>query len=99
MAKILTDKEIGDIIKKTIDEDLIDDALTYRKFLTDLAFVVSDYFGGHINLVSDPLSNCSSEDDGRYCVSYSWNEEVPSDGGIYKDYDTDIEIDADGKWE
>ena len=47
MAKILTDKEIGDIIHKAInDPGELDDADQYQHFLEGLGDLICEHFGG-----------------------------------------------------
>lgn len=83
MAKILTDKELGDIIyKATHDAGLIDDGDSYQYFLEDLGNLIANHFGGTRRTVD--------EEDGEYLIAFHVDECVPADGGIYKDYDTDV---------
>ena len=82
MAKIITDKELLEIVSKAINEDLIDDADTYLRFLKDMTGVVADYFGGK-------AGECGMEDGECHCAVHL-SEEVPDDGGVYKDYDKDV---------
>lgn len=86
MAKILTDKELGEIIYLTThDPAIIDDRDSYEHFLEDLGTLITDHFGGERGGVDKiPL------DELNYTVAFHVNECVPSDGGIYKDYDTDV---------
>jgi len=86
MSKVLSDKELGDIIYKAVnDYYLIDDADSYRHFLEDLAVLVTDHFGGDVSMVD------VGADDGWY-VNIHHNECVPEDGGVYRDYDQDMSI-------
>ena len=82
MSKILTDYELLDIVKAAIVGEEIDDRDTYIKFLEDIADVVTDYFGGE--------AGSADYEDEEYYVAIRVNESVPDDGGIYKDYDTDV---------
>ena len=86
MAKILTDKELGDIIyKATHDSAVIDDGDSYEHFLEDLGNLIADHFGGQRGTVDvDP------DDELGFTVAFHMDVCVPSDGGIYKDYDTDV---------
>jgi len=85
MSKIITDKEMGDIIHKaTHDREIIDDQDSYLHFLFSLAELITDHFGG-------THGKASYADDGLgYAVAFNVNECVPTDGGIFKDYDTDV---------
>jgi hypothetical protein len=87
MAKILTDKELGDIIyKATHEPDIIDDGDSYEHFLEDLGTLIADHFGGERGGVDVAPDKDSQE----YMIAFHVNDCVPSDGGIYKDYDTDV---------
>ena len=93
MPKVLTDKELADIVcRATRDESVICCADSYAHFLEDLAQLVCDHFGGERGGVGEP--------DGvlTWTVGVHINECVPSDGGVFKDYDTDV-IWKDGKEE
>ena len=86
MAKILTDKELGEIVwKATHDEGVIDCADSYEHFLEGLADLVCDHFGGTRGSVGQP------DEDLSWTVGIHVNECVPDDGGIFKDYDTDVQ--------
>lgn len=88
MAKILTDIEMAEIIDKIVndaDNPVIVDQDVYFRFLNDLAELITDYCGGDHGTpsydASDKLGNT---------VAFHINDSVPSDGGIYKDYDQDV---------
>jgi len=84
MAKILKDKELGEIVyRATHDEGVIDDQDSYLHFLEDLGNLIADHFGGE-------RGGVDYQDDLGYCVAFHVNECVPSDGGVFKDYDTDV---------
>ena len=83
MAKILTDCEMIDIIKKAPQE--IDDSDQYRHFLESLGDLIADNFGGIRGTVSN------DRDDGLgYTCAFHVNDSVPDDGGVFKGYDTDV---------
>lgn len=82
MAKILTDKELAQIICDAVNDDEIDDATTYKNFLLDIADVVTGYFGGTPGSVGI--------EDGVWYCAVRLSEEVPSNGGVYSKYDTDV---------
>ena len=82
MAKILLDEEGLEIISDTINGTLIDDADTYKRFLKDISSVVADYFGGRVG-------SCD-EEYGQYYCAFHLTEEVPDNGGVYRNYDTDV---------
>ena len=91
MAKILTDRELGEIISKaTRDNGIIECADSYRHFLEDLAELVCDHFGGKPGNVAEP------EYEDNWTIAVHVDECVPADGGIFKDYSTDVQW-IDGK--
>jgi len=86
-TKILTDKDLGEIIwRATHDNGIIDDADSYQCFLEDLAELVCDHFGGDRGSIVQP------DIDMPWTVAIRINECVPADGGIFKDYDAEKEI-------
>lgn len=97
MAKILTDRELLDIVRRTVEDGEICEMQTYLHFLESLAELVTDYHGGRVGTVA----YCHDLDtEGKplgYTVAIDHSEEVPEDGGIYKDYDTDVDWSAGGK--
>lgn len=87
MSKILTGREMGDIIHKaTHDPAIIDDQDQYLRFLTDLAELITDHFGG----AHGEATHTHAYNSIGYAVAFDVNECVPDDGGIFKDYDTDV---------
>jgi hypothetical protein len=55
MAKMLTDKEMGQIIHNaTHHTEIIDDGDSYEAFLEGLSTLISDHFGGYAGAVSRP---------------------------------------------
>ena len=91
MAKILTDREMGQIVHDAIHRsDVIVCADAYRRFLEDLGELLAAHFGGSRGNVGCP-------DDGMgWTCGFHVNECVPPDGGAFKDYDKDVEW-KDGK--
>jgi hypothetical protein len=84
MAKIITDKEMAEIIHKAVNGDLIDCADAYRHFLEDLAGLISNHFGGDVRNISGPFGELP------WTASFNVTDCVPPDGGAFKDYDTDV---------
>lgn len=86
MAKILTDKELGNIIwRETGESGNIDDSDQYMHFLEDLGQLICDHFGGDVGVVG------YDEFDGLgWTIGFHINESVPADGGVFKDYDADV---------
>jgi hypothetical protein len=86
MAKILTGKELGEIVRRaTNDDSLIECADSYEHFLEDLADLVCNHFGGSRGGVHEPDDSLP-----EWTVAIRFNECVPPDGGVFKDYDTDV---------
>jgi len=85
MAKILTDKEMGQIVfDATHRSDVIECADAYEHFLEDLGELIVSHFGGtrgHVGYLADDVG---------WACGFLINECVPADGGVFKDYDTDI---------
>lgn len=85
MAKILTDAELGEIIwKATHDDSTIECSDSYEHFLEDLTELICNHFGGVRGSV------CCPNDELPWTVGVEINECVPDDGGVFKDYDTDV---------
>jgi len=81
--KVLTDKDCADIIRRAIyDSDLIDCTDQYEYFLSDLANLITEHFGGQCSLVD-------VGPDGNWYVCINENECIPEDGGVYNQYDSD----------
>lgn len=90
MAKILTDEEMGQIIyDATHDPSLIDDSDAYMHFLEDLGELIVSHFGGIRGGVGSSDIPGDPEALGWTC-GFHVNECVPDDGGVFKDYDTDV---------
>ena len=87
MAKILTDKELLDIVKRTIEGDEIDDQDQYMVFLDQLSRLITDNFGGNYGQV-----NWDATDELGYTVAITQDGNIPEDGGIYAKYDTEGEL-------
>jgi len=86
MAKVLTDKEMGGIIySATHETDVIDCADAYTHFLEDLGDLITNHFGGERGTVEHDF-----HDGLGWTCGFHVNECVPSDGGVFKDYDTDV---------
>lgn len=77
--KTLTDKDLAKIINRATEETcLIDDADTYEAFLTELATLITYYFGGDVK--------SAGHHNGQWQVVFGHDEEVPP-GSIFDDYD------------
>lgn len=66
--------------------DNIGDEDQLLEFSEDLANVLTKHFGGDIICVG------LTDRDQKTLVSISANREIPSDGGIYADFDKDVPI-------
>ena len=98
MSKIITDTEIAEILVQAIRKPelmpwasvkgMTADA-AYKALLSDLGFLVARHFGGCFNQVAEP--------DGievlGYTLSFNWDRQVPINGGVYANFDTDVSID------
>lgn len=79
-SKTLTDKDLATIITRATDETcLIDDAEIYESFLTDLATLISCYFGGDVK--------GAGHNNGQWQVVFTHNDDVPL-GSIFDAFDT-----------
>lgn len=92
MAKILTDKEMGQIVHDaTHRDDVIEGSDSYRHFLEDLGELIASNFGSERGSVS-----CPDGDGLGWTCGFRINECVPSDGGVFQEYDRDVRW-IDGK--
>ncbi|MGB3945292.1 MAG: hypothetical protein WBK76_00430 [Candidatus Saccharimonadales bacterium] len=90
MAKVLTDRELASIIDDAINKDLIDCADSYEHFLEDLSQLISKHFGGTVHKIGKPDETMG------WTTSFQVDENVPPDGGVFRDYDRDV-VWLDGK--
>lgn len=87
MSKLLTDRDMIDIVRRAPTE--IDDQDSYLRFLDGLADLISDHFGG-THIPSGYYEDMEQEGGTGYACFFKVDDTVPADGGIYKDYDTDV---------
>jgi hypothetical protein len=87
MAKILKDTEMADIIHRAVNEDGMDCADAYSRFLEDLGELICTHFGGERGCVSEP--DYPGDKLGWTC-GFRINDCVPSDGGVFQNYDPDV---------
>jgi hypothetical protein len=107
MSKQILDRELVDIVRRIVeDENSLDDDKTYRRFLLDLGSLLTNYCGGEV-VDADECAEYV-ERDGAYIPAdfaeegattfTAWSvgilatEDVPSDGGVWADYDTDVSV-------
>lgn len=97
MSKIMTDTEMAGLLVQAITHPeqmpraLVKGMSTdtaYKALLRDLGYLVARHFGGRFNDVAEP--------DGieglGYTLSFSWDRQVPTNGGIYAGFDADVSI-------
>jgi hypothetical protein len=90
MAKMITGTELGKIVNTLLtDPGAIDDAEQYSQFMTDLAHLVCEHAGGEVinPAWAGGITNLNAD---NWMVGIHANENIPDDGGIWKDYDTDV---------
>jgi hypothetical protein len=80
-SKLLTLEELSGIVKDSADH--IDDTDNLSDFMMKIAHVITDHFGGFAT-----FSNGGEEPYVRIVA----DENIPEDGGVYKNYDPDIDI-------
>jgi hypothetical protein len=86
MAKILTDKEMAEIVHRAVhDEGEVCDGDSYGHFLEDLGELIASHFGGERGEVSEEWG-----DGLGWTCAFRINECVPDDGGVFSRYDTDV---------
>ena len=91
MSKILTDHELAKIVDSIIDgTEGFDCCYQQLEFVDGLAKLLAKHCGGSIGVTeyTDELDT--------YTTVINVNDDVPTDGGIWKDYDTDVTW-SDGK--
>lgn len=82
MAKILTDKEMFEIINNAPKN--IGDSDCYLSFLEIIAEVISNFFGGTPGKIE------FNQETKEFMCAFHLNKNVPKNGGVFKNYDTDI---------
>jgi len=87
VAKILTDKEMLEIVTEAVtNPGLIDCSDSYRVFMEGLSNLICDTFGGEPGEVAEPDMDL----DLPWTVGFHINELVPANGGVYRRYDKDV---------
>lgn len=85
MAKIVTDRELAEIVVKIVEQpSLLCDEIYYQAFLEDLLALLCEHAGGRPGRVSPP------DDDLPTTAAVHRDCEVPPDGGAWACYDTDV---------
>lgn len=85
MSKVLTAGEVQEILQRLITGDEIDDTDTYSRCLERAGELITEFCGGEVRFVSRP-----DEFPLGWCVHFGPNDSLPSDGGVFKDYDKDV---------
>lgn len=85
MAKILTDLELADIVRRAPDE--FDDSGNYRLFLSGLADLICEHFGGTHGV---PVH--AADDELGWTVAITDDGNIPENGGVYARYDGDGDL-------
>lgn len=84
MSKIITDKEMLDIVSRVINGEVKLNPDDYKEFLNNLAETIAGVFGGS-NSYPDYL-----DADLGFAIPFHIDQHVPHDGGVYAKYDTDV---------
>lgn len=86
MAKIITHKELAKIVSTALlNPSVIEDSDSFEHFLKDLSTVLTDHLGGQ-------LGRIMVDEDDEWTIAIHADESLPSDGGAWKHYDTDVEF-------
>jgi hypothetical protein len=94
MAKMITATELSEIFNKMLTGEEIDDADQFSEFMTKAAALVCDFCGGEVLNPASFAVGESNIDSDNWMVGIHHTEEVPENGGIWKDYDTDESFDT-----
>jgi len=78
--KALSFSDLGKIMTEAIEGDTIDCGEQYESLMADVAKLIADNFGGKL------ISVDYNPEYGGWHVFMRRTEEVPSDGGVYKDF-------------
>jgi len=84
MAKIITDRELADVVRRIVHDNQLDDMATYLSFLSELGTLVTGFMGG--------VSGAATMDEAEFFIPIRHDDCVPEDGGIWKDYDRDCSV-------
>ena len=89
MSKVIRDSELAAMVHYVVHGRVLSVKDDYLGFLEDIGKVVAKYCGGEVVAAS-----ADDMDDGLgHCVHFAWTERVPEDGGIYRNFDTDVPVD------
>jgi hypothetical protein len=87
MAKMITAMELSEIITSLLTRNVgeVDEVDSFRGLMTCLAETVANHCGGEVR-------QSASGEDGEWMIGIHANDSLPSDGGIWKNYDTDVQF-------
>lgn len=89
MSKQISAKELAEIFTKILATSEIDNADSFAEFMTEAAELATKYCGGVVlNHASPPT--ISAEEIGEWMIGIHADDSLPEDGGIWKDYDTNV---------
>jgi len=92
MSKEITSGELAEIVTSLLVGSQasihLDSTEKYAAFMTDLAQLICDHCGGAVNREADNTFE-------QWLVGIRGNDSLPEDGGIWKDYDPDGELDTE----
>lgn len=93
MSKVLTENELLDIIVDTINNGraaLTDEYDSYGHFIEDLAKLIAYHGGADLVAVLGPADESGGVP--YFTAHFAAGECTPSDGGVFKHYDTDVSV-------
>jgi hypothetical protein len=94
--KVLTDKELLDIARRAVVEDLLETTDRTFAFVKDLGELIALHCGAEVVSVGEPAKRPGTrgalESMTSYCVTIKPTASTPSDGGVFADYDPSITI-------
>ena len=88
MSKVLKAKEVLQAVNM-LEED-IDCADQYEHFIEDLAKLLCDHAGGEFVMLSDGEEPGGDGEPLGLCAHFAANDSLPGDGGVFKNFDTDV---------
>lgn len=100
MSKQITNIELAEIITNLLtDPDTINNNLDTREkfadFMRGAAMAVCDACGGEVSDMppGQPIMAefLSDEMGGQWLIGIHWNDSLPDDGGIWANYDTEVD--------
>ena len=93
MSKQITNHELARIVTKLLtDPETINNHLgeytQFQNFMRGIAQAVCDACGGEL---SDILPDDGLSPNGEWLVGIHWNDSLPENGGVWKEYDTEAD--------